>query len=200
MGLLIVFTRYPRAGQAKTRLIPALGAAGASDLQRRMTEHVLVQARDWGGAVAIYYANGLLTELRDWLGPDLLYQPQSDGDLGARMAEAFGSQSGPTVIIGTDCPGIDGDLIRQAFAVLEIQDLVLGPALDGGYYLIGLNKLGRIAQPWQNLFQNIDWSTDRVLAQTLAVAKALDLKTQLLGVLPDIDRPEDLVHLPCELP
>ncbi len=192
MALLIVFTRYPQAGRAKTRLIPAIGAVGAADLQRRMTEHVLAQARDWGGAIAIYYANGPINALQDWLGNDLFYQPQVDRDLGGKMAWGFAQNPGPTVIIGTDCPGIDANLLRQAFAALGSQDLVLGPALDGGYYLIGLNALV------PELFQNIDWSTDRVLRQTLTAAKTLNLKIHLLGALPDIDRPEDLVHLPSD--
>lgn len=198
--MLIVFTRYPRPGQAKTRLIPALGAEGAARLQIAMTEHCLVQgramARSFGREIAIYYANGEVTELRNWLGSDLQYRPQADGDLGAKMLgafeEALESKAG-AVIIGTDCPGIDAALLEQAFRQLGTVDVVLGPALDGGYYLIGLRR----AMP--ELFENIAWSSDRVLHQTLAVADRLGLTVHQLPALPDIDRPEDLQYLPPHL-
>jgi uncharacterized protein len=194
--MLIIFTRYPRPGQAKTRLIPALGPEGAARLQIAMTEHSLRQARGLKTPIAIYYTNGEEPELRDWLGEDLRYQPQCPGDLGAKMLGAFCDtldKGTGAVIIGTDCPGIDTQLLAQAFQRLETADLVLGPALDGGYYLIGLRRV------IPELFDNIAWSSDRVLSQTLARAKHLNLKLYLLPELSDIDRPEDLQYLPPHL-
>ncbi len=195
--MLIIFTRYPRPGQAKTRLIPSLGPEGAARLQIAMTEHSLGQARGLKRPIAIYYTNGEERELRDWLGKDLRYQVQGAGDLGAKMLGAFwdslGEGTGAAVIIGTDCPSIDTQLLAQTFEALQTSDLVLGPALDGGYYLIGLRRLV------PELFENIAWSTDRVLSQTLAIAKRLNLSFYLLPELPDIDRPEDLQYLPPHL-
>jgi uncharacterized protein len=194
--MLIIFTRYPRPGQAKTRLIPALGPAGAARLQIAMTQHSLLQARGLKRPIAIYYTNGKARELRDWLGEDLAYFTQADGDLGAKMLGAFCdtlAEGTGAVIIGTDCPSIDTQLLAQAFQRLETADLVLGPALDGGYYLIGLRR----AIP--ALFENIAWSTDQVLSQTLAIANRLNLSIHLLPELPDIDRPEDLQYLPLHL-
>ncbi|NJM45297.1 MAG: glycosyltransferase [Alkalinema sp. RU_4_3] len=192
--MLIIFTRYPRAGQAKTRLIPALGPEGAARLQIAMTEHSLRQARGLETPIAIYYANGEARELRDWLGEDLCYQAQADGDLGAKMLGAFWDNAGTgAVIIGTDCPGIDTQLLTQTFEALSTYDLVLGPALDGGYYLIGLRRVV------PELFDQIAWSTDQVLNQTLAIAQSLNLRIHLLPELPDIDRPEDLPYLPQHL-
>jgi uncharacterized protein len=194
--MLVIFTRYPRPGQAKTRLIPALGPEGAARLQNRMTEHSLRQARGLKTPIAIYYTNGKERELRDWLGEDLCYHTQCAGDLGAKMLGAFcDSLAAGTgvVIIGTDCPGIDTHLLAQAFQRLETADLVLGPALDGGYYLIGLRRV------IPALFENIAWSTDQVLSQTLAIANRLNLSIHLLPELPDIDRPEDLKFLPPHL-
>jgi uncharacterized protein len=195
--MLIIFTRYPRPGQAKTRLIPALGPEGAARLQKAMTQHSLLQARGLKGPIAIYYANGEERELRDWLGEDLCYFTQAAGDLGAKMLGAFcdtlGEEAGAAVIIGTDCPGIDTQLLAQTFQALQTSDLVLGPALDGGYYLIGLRRV------IPELFENIPWSTDQVLSQTLAIANRLNLSIHLLPELPDIDRPEDLKFLPPHL-
>jgi uncharacterized protein len=195
--MLIIFTRYPRPGQAKTRLIPALGPEGAARLQKAMTEHSLRQARGFKRPIAIYYTNGEESELRDWLGEDLCYYPQCSGDLGAKMLGAFwdslGEEVGAAVIIGTDCPGIDTQLLAQTFEALQTSDLVLGPALDGGYYLIGLRRV------IPALFDNIPWSTDQVLGQTLGIAKGLGLDVYLLPELPDIDRPEDLQYLPPHL-
>jgi uncharacterized protein len=195
--MLIIFTRYPRPGQAKTRLIPALGPEGAARLQIAMTEHSLLQARGLKRPIAIYYTNGEARELQDWLGEDLRYCTQGSGDLGAKMLGAFchtlGEGYGAAVIIGTDCPGLDTQLLEQAFEALQTSDLVLGPALDGGYYLIGLRRV------IPDLFENIPWSTDQVLSQTLAIAKGLELDVCLLPELPDIDRPEDLQYLPPHL-
>jgi uncharacterized protein len=133
--------------------------------------------------------------MQDWLGVEFDYQIQGEGDLGDRMARSFeaGFVAGydRIVIIGTDCPQIDPDLIREAFGELQQQDLVLGVAADGGYYLIGLSRM------IPAIFQDIAWSTDLVLAQTLAIADRLSVSYHLLRMLSDIDRPEDLVH--CEI-
>jgi rSAM/selenodomain-associated transferase 1 len=195
--LLIVFTRYPIAGQAKTRLIPAIGAEAAAQLQRRMTERTITIAKSCDVPLQIQFCGGTIGQMQDWLGADLIYQPQSEGDLGDRMAQAFaaGFAAGEerVVIIGTDCPGIDRDLIHTAFTALESVQSVFGVAEDGGYYLIGLN------QPTPSLFQDIPWSSETVLSDTLAIADAEGISYELLKELPDIDRAEDLRHLPAAL-
>jgi uncharacterized protein len=196
MPLLIIFTRYPIPGQAKTRLIPALGPDGAADLQRRMTRQTIDTAQQTAHPIQIQFCGGTIAQMSTWLG-DHDYQPQGEGDLGDRMDRAFdqGFKSGHdrVVIIGTDCPGIDRTILNQAFTALESQDLVLGPAADGGYYLIGLRR--RIPE----LFSAIAWSTETVRAKTLEIAMALNLTYALLPERSDIDRPEDLVHLPPSL-
>lgn len=196
---LIVFTRYPQPGAAKTRLIPALGAEGAAALQRQMTEHTLTQVQKlihlrpvgveiWFAVTASAEANR--QQMQDWLGTTWVYQPQPDGDLGARMAKAFQSAftSGMTrvVTIGTDCPRLDAEKLAQAFETLQDADLVLGPAADGGYYLIGLRRFV------PELFAGIAWSTETVLSQTIEIAQRLELSVTCLETLTDIDRPADL--------
>ena len=191
---LIVFTRYPEPGRAKTRLIPALGALGAATVHRQMTEHTLLQARKLhsthGISIAVHFDGSGHQQMQDWLGADLVYQSQPSGDLGWRMArslrDAFQAGIERVAIVGTDCPGLDTALMGTAFDRLLTHDLVLGPALDGGYYLIGL----RYFVP--ELFVDISWSTDRVFIQTVEIAHRLNLSIDRLPYLADVDRPEDL--------
>ncbi|MCI5149546.1 MAG: glycosyltransferase, partial [Candidatus Electrothrix sp. MAN1_4] len=138
-------------------------------------------------------------EVQSWLGNDIFLQIQQGNDLGERMADAFvrAWQQGAerVLLIGSDCPGINPSIIESGFQYLEAHELVLGPAADGGYYLIGLQSNAQSVQQHRVLFQNIDWGTDQVLQQTLNQARKAGLSFALLPELHDIDRPEDLVHL-----
>lgn len=191
---LIIFTRYPEPGKTKTRLIPALGTVGAANLQRQMTEHTILQVKELQKKIPISwevrFAGGNLQLMQDWLGNDLIYQYQTQGDLGERMArslfDAFQKSAAQVIIIGTDCPGVNSQILATAFEKLQAFDLVLGPALDGGYYLIGLRRF--VAE----LFANIDWGTNQVLQQTVDIAQQLNLSQFQLPPLGDVDYPEDL--------
>lgn len=190
---LIIFTRYPEPGKTKTRLIPALGESGAAQLHRRMADYTVEQARSLTCAIEVWYVGGTKELMQDWLGTDLLYQEQPTGDLGDRMCAAFrsafdqGYQS--VMIIGSDCPGVTTALLARGFAELQNQVVAIGPAIDGGYYLIGLQRLV------PELFQGIIWSTATVFSETMAIADRLQLPTYLLPSLPDIDLPADLKYL-----
>jgi hypothetical protein len=191
---LIIFTRYPEPGKTKTRLIPVLGAEGAANLQRQMTEHTLFQVRQLQRICPVSYevrfTGGNLELIQDWLGCELSYQSQGEGDLGKRMERsllcAFESGVEQAIIIGTDCPGVNAAILASAFNKLQQCDLVLGPAIDGGYYLIGLQRT------ISELFTNIDWGTNRVFQQTVDIANKLNLSVIDLPALADVDRPEDL--------
>ena len=190
---IIIFTRYPEAGKTKTRLIPALGTKGAADLHRQMTEHTLTQVKQLQSSAISFevrFAGGDLQLMQGWLGSDSIYQSQGDGDLGQRMArsllQAFQSGAEKAVVIGTDCPDVNALILTEAFAKLHDHNLVLGPAIDGGYYLVGLQY------PIPELFIDIDWGTAKVLQQTLEIAEKLNLSVAYLPDLADIDRPEDL--------
>ena len=190
---LIIFTRYPEPGLTKTRLISALGAEGAAKLQQQMTEHTLVQARTWRdrfSSVEVHFAGGSQQLMQQWLGTDLRYRQQEAGDLGQRMRLAFersfAAGISRVVMIGIDCPDVTATLLTQAFEALSHSDLVLGPAADGGYYLIGLNR------SIPELFTGIHWGSAQVLATTQGIAQRLGLAVFLLPVLHDVDRPEDL--------
>jgi uncharacterized protein len=191
---LIIFTRCPEPGRSKTRLIPALGPDGAADLQRRMTEHALVWARSEGKAtplsLEVRFEGATEEAMRKWLGPDMFFSPQGAGDIGQRMElafdEAFRNGMERVMIAGTDIPGLSEGLAAKALGALRNSDVVLGPARDGGYYLIGLKR------PAPRLFRDIPWGTEGVLQKTLRAAADLHLSTFLLEPLEDVDRPEDL--------
>ncbi len=198
---IMIFTRYPRPGAAKTRLIPALGAEGAARLQRRMTERVVSEALSLAArrdtAVSVHYTGGSRAEMSRWLGDDAILRPQATGDLGRRMRAAFDWLFGRGVrrglLVGSDIPGLDGDVMGRALDDLGHSDLVLGPAGDGGYYLVGFHH--RVpAGSRGRLFVSIPWGTSKVLAHTLAAASREGLSRGLLPMLNDVDRPADLVH------
>jgi uncharacterized protein len=189
---LILFARCPVPGRAKTRLIPALGAAEAAELHRRLVLRTLRTAQKACQAapadLEVRFDGGTEQTMSHWLGDSARFLPQGAGDLGERMARAFeeSSRSPATVIIGSDCPGLTPEVITAGFARLTETRVVLGPAKDGGYYLIGLRR------PMAELFRGIPWGTDRVLAASLAALQRLGCKPALLDPLEDIDRPEDL--------
>ena len=196
---LIVFTRYPEPGTTKTRLIPMLGKKGAADLQRKMTVHILSRMKKlWSSsklAVEVRYEGGSEALIKKWLGPYFVYRSQGEGDLGLRMErsfnDAFRSGASRAVIIGTDIPDITRVTIQKAFNVLKQKDMVIGPAKDGGYYLIGLRRESlSLAIP--HIFNGIEWGTSNVLNATTRIARRLKLRYSLLEFLEDVDRPEDL--------
>jgi len=198
----MVFMRYPAAGRTKTRLIPALGAAGATELARRLIAHTLAQAaslaRQRPVDVEVWFDGGDERTLAACFGHALAYRQQTGADLGARMLHAFEralahDACGRALLIGTDCPSRSAALMGSAFEALARCDLVLGPARDGGYYLIGLKR------PIPDLFHGITWGTSAVRAETVAIAERLGLAIAELPMLDDIDRPEDLAHLPPHL-
>ena len=196
---IIVFAKAPRPGLAKTRLIPALGAAGAAALAARMLAHTLDQALASGvGAVELCVAPAPGDAV--WQGVELpeglALTAQGEGDLGVRMARATqraieaGDSCAGVLLIGTDCPAVDAVCLRQAASALEETDAVIAPTADGGYALLGLRRFDA------SLFADIAWSTPAVAATTLARLEMLGWSCTRLALLHDIDEPADLVHLP----
>jgi hypothetical protein len=166
-----------------------------------MTERLLDQLRDLRKAdemeIEVRYEGGDRKQVRHWLGQAFRLAAQGNGRLDGRMARAFQAAFSDNlrraVIIGTDIPGISADMVRRAFNRLLEKELVLGPAADGGYYLIGLRHSSfERARPL--LSAEIPWGTDRVLKRTENMAAEAGLSYDLLETLQDIDRPEDLPH------
>jgi rSAM/selenodomain-associated transferase 2/rSAM/selenodomain-associated transferase 1 len=148
-------------------------------------------------AIEVRFEGGDAAKMAQWLGPRWTYRVQGPGDIGARMdralSEAFTEGVPKAVLIGADIPDLSPAILEEAFARLEDRDLVIGPAADGGYYLIGTRR-DRYEDLRPYLFNRIDWGTKRVLRTTLAAVAPLGLKIHLLPTLQDIDRPEDLTN------
>ena len=200
---LIVMAKAPQAGFAKTRLIPALGAAGAAALAERMLGHALRQALAAGlGPVdlccapdAQHPAFAQACAAVAGLGETsrLTLSPQGQGDLGARMQRAFERwlpQPGGVLMMGTDIPALDARVLQQAALALQSTDAVFVPAADGGYALIGLRR------NLNSIFIDMPWSTSNVMRLTRQRLQAAGWHCLELVPLQDIDEPADLAHLP----
>lgn len=193
---LIIFTRFPVAGQTKTRMIPALGAEGAARLQEAMTGHTILNARVWaaarGASLSARTTGAEAKQFHQWLGPDLPVSDQGSGDLGQRMAraveDALGAGATRVVIIGCDAPDLAAHHLDDAYAALETNDAVFGPAEDGGYYLVGLRA------PLPALFSGIEWGRGDVMARTRAIAVCEGICWAELDPLNDVDEPADLAR------
>ncbi|MCV2369366.1 TIGR04282 family arsenosugar biosynthesis glycosyltransferase [Roseateles oligotrophus] len=196
---VIVMAKAPVAGYAKTRLIPALGAAGAAALAERLLCRAVEQAlaAGLGGAIEICCApdtdHPSFARMAEKQPIEL--HPQGLGDLGARMNRAFqrrlAGAAGPVLLIGTDAPSLDAAILATAALALRQADAVFVPALDGGYALVGLRR------PAACLFEAVSWSTVQVMAQTRERLKLAGLQHIELAPVADIDEPADLVHLPA---
>ncbi|HEV2105594.1 MAG TPA: TIGR04282 family arsenosugar biosynthesis glycosyltransferase [Candidatus Eisenbacteria bacterium] len=189
MNRLAVFARRPEPGRVKTRLSPALPTPLAAALYAAMLADAFAAgAAAAAGERCAYWSDGAGQTPAGWRAC-----AQRGADLGARLAAAFAellaAPGDRAVIVGSDCPALAPTLLDAAFAALAHADLVLAPARDGGYGLIGL------ARTAPALFEGVAWSTDRVLAQTRERAGALGLRVELLPPLDDLDTPDDLARL-----
>src|SRR5690606_1739225 len=185
---LIIFQKEPESGKVKTRLATTIGDAKALATYQLLLKHTHEQVALLDAPVFVYFDKEI--------DPNYLLHPrykgaiQATGDLGQRMKTAIvevrtsGYQR--VLVIGSDCPGLQVSILQEAFSQLLNHDLVLGPAKDGGYYLIGMKKTH------QELFADIPWSSADVLSKTLAIAKSLHLHVFLLPTLTDVDVYEDL--------
>ena len=193
---LVVFAKAPAAGAVKTRLVPVLGTEGAAALHAELVKRTLDMARAASfGQARLHCAPGVADPFfqlcKGHYGVAL--EPQSAGDLGARMGTAFESVLAVhdrVLLIGTDCPALTADHLRQADAALrDGADAVFVPCEDGGYALIGLRRTDR------RLFDDIAWGGDRVMADTRARLQRLGWTWRELETLWDVDRPEDYARL-----
>ncbi len=185
---LIIFVRNPILGKVKTRLAKDAGEEGALEIYKQLLQHTKEVALSAKTECFVFYA--------DYLNDDDLWEKESFnkylqpiGDLGERMQKAFevvfseGYQK--ACIIGSDCAELSTSILEQAFLELDQQDVVIGPSLDGGYYLLGMNKVHA------KVFSEKKWSTETVFSSTLEDIKTLNLSYSLLPKLSDIDYLED---------
>ena len=193
---IIIFAKFPEEGKVKTRLAKDKGPYFATEFYRVCAEHIISEVKKLNNnnftSYVYCYSNSQIEMISRWLGKELIVRSQIDGDLGERMSNSFNEvfQAGflKAIIIGTDVPDINSDLINSAASKLDENDLVIGPSLDGGYYLLGMNRLV------SEIFRDIQWSTSLVLQSTLNKIKSLELKAGLLEELIDIDTENDLLN------
>jgi uncharacterized protein len=190
--VLGVFVKAPAPGRVKTRLAAEIGVHRAAEIYRDLGRRVISACAGTGHDTVVWFAPPeARSAVRDWLkGLSVVaFRAQLSGPLGVRLAAAFRQHFDEgvsrVIMIGSDCPGVDAGLVSRALRVLDEHDLVLGPAHDGGYYLIGLRA------PAPQLFQDIAWSTEAVLEQTLARARELGLGAAILPTLRDVDTASD---------
>lgn len=190
--VVLVFVRAPQRGRVKTRLAAGTGPDAALRIYRRLGEHTISEALQLPNTeVRVHFTPADAEQaVRSWLGEGPLYLPQAEGDLGRRLAHAFAAAwtagADRVLVIGSDLPDVSAERIQRAFAKLAAADAVLGPARDGGYYLLALRR------PISGVFDGVDWSTERVLRQTVERLRAANVEPALLEPLADVDEVEDL--------
>ena len=187
--LLIIFTRNPVKGKVKTRLAASTSDEYALKIYKKLREHTRKAALESGVDLAVYYADNL-PETDIFFDPGTQVFLQDGTDLGIRMLNAFKQGFSDNyrriALIGTDCPELTGDILNNAFELLQQHSAVIGPAKDGGYYLIGMRSL------LPELFINKQWSTPHVCREAMDILKRHKADYALLQELADIDNAEDL--------
>ena len=187
--LLIIFTRNPIRGNVKTRLAESTDKDFALNVYNTLREITRKAAFACGADLAVYYDDHI-PENDIFLGTKTQAFLQSGSDLGIRMFNAFKQGFSDNyqriALIGTDCPELTGTLLTEAFDLLQKKSAVLGPAKDGGYYVVGLNK------PCPGLFIDKQWSTGRVFREAVEELDRSNIDYGVLPVLSDIDTVEDL--------
>ena len=203
---LVLFMKAPRPGTVKTRLTALVSNAEAAELYRAFIQDTLHLARRVAGA-SLYVAwtpDDGLAELQASLGnPEVNWFEQRGAHLGERLSNAFTmflkKEADKTVVLGGDSPLLPLAYVDEAFRSLDRHDVVLGPATDGGYYLIGLGRGRKTVEHYASLFESIDWSTGRVLRQTRTAIRKRGLSSHELPPWYDVDRPADLERVSREI-
>ena len=191
---LIVFIKNPEEGRVKTRLAASVGAPQALEVYKKLLEHTRNTVIQTDCNKFLFYDR--VINLEDgWSNADFEKCLQSPGDLGQKMSHAFQfcfeqKSQDSCVIIGSDCPEINSEIITKAFNSLKQYDFCIGPSYDGGYYLLGMRCMN------EAVFHNIKWSTDQVLKQTVSSIQQLNKSYTLLDTLHDLDNIEDLERFP----
>ena len=184
--LLIIMARSAELGKVKSRLAKTIGEERALEVYSKLLSHTIQCAKDSGFKIKIFVAG----DINYFENGNLDFELQSGGDLGTKMKDAFLRSFSEghdwIVMIGTDCFEMNSDTIRGAFHAFALHDIVLGPAKDGGYYLIGMKKMH------DELFESMPWSTDFLLIKTIEKARLLGLSIATLPIKNDIDEEKDL--------
>lgn len=185
---LIIFVKNPQLGKVKTRLAQDAGELKALEIYHQLIDHTLTVTQHWKGGDRYVFYSSYIDSDDQWPSAQFHKRLQGTGDLGDKMAQAFAEILGAysqVAIIGSDCYQLRTAHIERAFQQLQTKDIVLGPSLDGGYYLLGMKSFH------SQLFKNIPWSTDQVTPMTVQKVEELGLTIHFLESLKDIDYYQD---------
>lgn len=185
--VLIIFVKNPELGKVKTRLAQGVGEEMALRIYKELLNHTKKTTLGVAAERLLFYSENIATQ-DGWSTDDFHKHLQSDGGLGDRMSKAFGQAfeyGRPVLIIGSDCAQMNASIIEDGIKQLATHDFVVGPAEDGGYYLLGMRQF------MPAVFENITWSTENVLSCTLDIMKTNNWSYFLLPELSDIDYAED---------
>jgi uncharacterized protein len=186
---IIIFVRAPKLGKVKTRLAATIGNEKALAVYQFLLAHTYGLVKDRRMPVFVFYADAIVDNDL-WSGDHIVKRLQEGNNLGERMMNAFtavfATGSSKALIIGSDCYELTGTIIDEAFASLSVNDIVIGPAKDGGYYLLGMHA------PVKNVFSNIEWSTDTVFRKTLERVNQQQYRFSTLAMLRDVDTEDDI--------
>jgi len=193
---LIVFMKWPQKGKVKSRLAAGLDENVVLELYKCFVEDLLDTLKQSGfRPIIAFYPPKAGDKIAAWLGDEYSYIPQAGANLGKRMknafALAFGQECSRVVLIGSDFPDLPAAIIKDAFASLKDHDTAIGPAWDGGYYLIGFNNDTFLPR----IFDDIPWSTAVVFARTMEILREEGCEVRQLPFWRDIDGPEDVIDL-----
>jgi rSAM/selenodomain-associated transferase 1 len=198
---ILLFLRAPEKGRVKTRLAASLGDDAALALYRLFVEDILAMLSQTGFPVMLHcHPENRLNDIASWLEPNLPPRPPSGEERGNKMAnafmDAFSEGFEQVVLLGSDIPDLPARIIHDAFSALDREGAAIGPAADGGYYLVAFRNSAFLPEA----FENISWSTEKVLDQTLAAFEKNDTPVRLLENWRDIDTIEDLEALSARHP
>ncbi len=190
---ILLFVKYPEEGRVKRRLSPELDGSVAAEVYRNFVADLLIRLEAMDASLCICFSPSRYKErFIKWLGPDYSYMPQVGMDLGERMRSAFihafGAGFDKAVLMGSDSPDLPGDILSEALSSLEDSGAVIGPAVDGGYYLIGFRKDDFVP----GVFTGIEWSTGSVFRETWDIMARSARKVHLLPEWRDVDTYDDL--------
>ena len=197
MRRLIVFAKQPRPGSVKTRLARSVGDAAAAQLYEAFLGDTLevcrAACRSADTGLCVSYSPASAADYFGGLAPDAVLLPQGEGDLGARLAAAvdtaFGLGSEGVVVVGSDLPHLEQEDLARALRAVDMGRAALGPSRDGGFWLLALPR------PAPQVFAGVDWSTERVLSQTLDRLEREEFEVMRLATRFDVDEAKDLARL-----
>ena len=193
-NLLGFFAKFPEPGRVKTRLARDIGPDAAADVCRRIAEYVLKRTSPDDSVyhrIIFYAPDAMRQQFSEWMQGEVLLA-QTGGDVGERMdnalKELFNMGAERAIVVGSDIPGLHKGVIEQAFHGLDSCDVVIGPAMDGGYYLIGMKS------PHPEIFRTITWGTDKVFEETVTITEKMGLSYGVVATLFDVDDLDDFMR------